>query len=180
MTTTSTSPTPGLTSPPPSTSVTTTTAPINMDADAAVAVNEAAHRRRIRRRVLALRAEYGDSMPAAPDASKARRLFLHSGPDYEWRDGQTLVISFGSGERRLSVSYRTAALTETELRRLSRAAAIAPDLIYEELVTGRAAHVHQAVEVVAGTIEGPVLLARTVPVPSAGGRLGSKRAEREE
>lgn len=140
-------------------------------------------RRVQRRRDLARRAQEGNSVPVAPSASKVRRLFLHAGPDYVW-DATTLTVHFGSADTRNSVSYRTAALTELELRRLSRAAAIAPELIRDLLASGEAAHPHVAVEMAADALDdtGPVDLRRTVAVSPQGGRLGSKKPEpaREE
>lgn len=138
-------------------------------------------RRLQRRRTLAQRAYDGNSKPAAPSASKVRRLFLYAGPEYLWEDTK-LTVSSGPADKRVSVIYWPAAMTETELRRLSRAIAVAPELISDLLASGEAAHPHIAVEMAADALDdtGPVDLNRTVAVCPKGGRLGNKKPEREE
>lgn len=145
-------------------------------------------RRAQRRRQLADRAAAGDTIPSPSSSPKARQLFLHAGPTYHWEDGE-LTMVFGRAGETLRATYKTAAVTEKELRRLSRAAATAPDLVSAALKAGRASHVHEAVAQAADTLSssssdddggdngGGEDLHHTVAVRCKGGRLGPKRPE---
>ena len=137
-------------------------------------------RRAARRQELARRAAEGNSLPAASTTSRTRRLFLFDGPDYEWEEGHVLTMSFRAGEKSYSVDLQTAGITERELRRITRAAAHAPQLVHELLIAGRAAHIFEALETIAANLEGPTRPGDLIPVTSKGGRLGAKKEEREE
>ena len=139
-------------------------------------------RRAERRRQLAARAAAGDTVPSPPTSPKTRQLFLFAGPTYFWEDDE-LTMVFGLAGDTLRVTYKTAAVTERELRRLSRAAATAPHLVAAALKAGEASHVHEAVAQTADLLSSSEdnddkhLLSKSVAVRCKGGRLGAKRPE---